>query len=505
MNRSPFTLAAALVLAGCAGPGATGIDGTDPAPTNPAARAGAEMAATGCADGAVRSEHRVTIEGRTLAYTACAGTLTLRDDAGEPLADLFYTAYFAPGETRAVPRPLTFVWNGGPGADSRLLHFEALGPRVLRDGALVDNPATPLPASDLVFLDPADTGFSRARSDAARKRLYSTTGDIAATRDFIVAFRAAYGRAGSPLFLVGESFGTWRAAGAAEALADSGEDVAGIGLVSGGIPLGESDDRARMRALSLPGRTAAAAAHGKLAGDLMADPVAAIAAAERWARATWYPALADPQGLPDAERARVVAGLARFHGIAPEAIDPQTLWVSPRDFRTALLADRGQTLDVFDMRKAGAPDDDPRAEAAILRYYRESLDVEGGTYAGIEGEALPVGAGWQYDQAPITEESLARALAGEGPPSPSQPWTLRALRKMPAMRVFVAAGLYDSLNSCAANEATVAALPPGAASRIALHCYAGGHMMYDDPAVARLFGADVSAFLGNSGKSRDRD
>src|SRR5690606_22596047 len=90
---------------------------------------------------------------------------------------------------------------------------------------------------------------------------------------------------------------------------------------------------------------------------------------------------------------------------------------------------------------------------------------------------------------------LDRAMAGEGPPSPSQPWTLRAMKKMPEMRTFVAAGFYDSLNSCAANEATVAALPAAVAARFALHCYPGGHMMYDEPAVAITFGRDIAAFL----------
>ena len=86
-------------------------------------------------------------------------------------------------------------------------------------------------------------------------------------------------------------------------------------------------------------------------------------------------------------------------------------------------------------------------------------------------------------------------MAGEGPPSPSQPWTLRAMQKMPAMRTHVAAGLYDSLNSCLANEARVSTLPPGVRDRIALHCYPGGHMMYDTPAIRKVFNANLESFL----------
>ena len=446
-----------------------------------------------CAAGAVLSEQRVTTSQGTIAYEVCAGTLSVAGDDGRPAADLFYTAYFAKyGDSQ---RPLSFVWNGGPGADSRLLHFEALGPRIFANGALTDNPATPLAASDLVFLDPAGTGFSRAASAETASALYGTVGDIAATTRFIRDFRNIYAREMSPLYLFGESFGTWRAAGTAEALADAGVRVAGIGLISGGIPLGEEGDRALSRALSLPNRTATALALNQLGPDLQSRGRAVVEEATRWARTTWYPALSDPIAIADAERVRIVADLARYHGMEPAQIDAGSLWISPRDFRTGLLD--GETLDVFDMRRTGAREGGLK-EAAILSYYRDTLGYSAGKYAGIEIEALPVGANWQYDQAPITEESLARAMAGEGPPSPSQPWTRRAMRKLPAMRTFVAAGLYDSLNSCAANEATVAALSPDITARFVLHCYEGGHMMYDDPAVGSQFGRDVISFLNNS-------
>ncbi|MBZ6377590.1 peptidase S10 [Pacificimonas flava] len=441
------------------------------------------------------SDGTLAVNGGTLDYRACAGLLSIEGEAGKLLGTLFYTAYLAPSAD-GDPRPLSIVWNGGPGADSRLLHFHAIGPRKLEEGELVSNPASVLPASDLVFLDPAGTGFSRAASDEAAEQLYSTTGDLAATVAFVRKFRRAYRRETSPLYLVGESFGTWRAAGAAEALIDQGIPVDGIALVSGGIPLGDLPDRALSRALSLPNRVAVALAFGRLDEAWQADPEATLAEAERWARGTWYPALKDPAAVPAETRADIAARLAAWHGLAVEQVDPETLWVSPRDFRTGLLAEGGETLDVFDMRKTGgaAAADDP-GDTAILSYYRDSLGYNAGFYAGIESEELPVGQSWQYDQAPITEESLARALAGEGPPSPSQPWTLRAMRKAPDLRTWVAAGIYDSLNSCAANRAVVADLPDDISRRISLNCYKGGHMMYESDGVAAQFAADLSAFL----------
>lgn len=427
----------------------------------------------------------------TLSYLACAGTIAV-DNGGDAQGRIFYTAYLASAEHEQ--RPVAFVWNGGPGADSRLLHFSALGPVRIREGRAEANPDSPLAVSDLVFVDPVGTGFSRATSEADAAGFYSTTADIAATTDFILSWLDASGRSGAPVFLVGESFGTWRAAGVAEALADQGRPVAGIALISGGIPLGDLPDRHLMRALSLPNRAATALAHGKLPSELQGDIEQVLQDAERFARAVYAPALSGPASLSPEERQTIRARVAAFHGLPQEAVDPETLWVSPRTFRTELLGDGGQMLDVFDMRVVGGADPTPSG-AAVLRYYRERLRYAEGRYAGIEVDELPVGAGWQYDQAPITPESLARAMAGEGPPSPSQPWTLRAMEKMPDMRTFVAAGFYDSLNSCAANEATVAALPAAVAARFALHCYPGGHMMYDEPAVAIIFGRDIAAFL----------
>ncbi|EJL31615.1 peptidase S10 [Novosphingobium sp. AP12] len=434
-----------------------------------------------------------------LPYTTCAGTLEIADDQGAKAADLFYTAYIAKRPTRK-PRPIAFVWNGGPGADSRLLQFHALGPKTLHGDALADNAASPLSAADLVFLDPAGTGFSRAASEAAAKRLYSTTGDLAATVRFIRAFLKAHGREHSPVYLVGESFGTWRAAGVAEALVDAGQPVAGMALVSGGIPMGEERDRALARALTLPNRTATALALGKLDPALAADPAKALVEAESWARAVWYPALAHPEALDDKARAEVVAGLQRYMGLAPSAIDAAKLWVSPRDFRTKLLKAEGKTLGIFDMRQTTPAKDEKAGNAAILDFYRRTLGYGAGQYAGIDGPELPVGNDWQYDQSPITPDSLARAIAGEGPPSASQPWVLRALEKAPALRVFVATGLYDSLNSCAANREAARDFPGALAERIEARCYQGGHMMYEDPAESQQFANHLSAFFRNSSR-----
>ena len=449
----------------------------------------AEAAPAACAAGAVETQHVARIGGKLLPYTACAGTLPVRNADGQVRGRIFYTAYLMPGK-RA--RPLTFVWNGGPGADSRLLHFRALGPRTFRDGQMADNAHSPLRTSDLVFVDPIGTGFSTADDRAHAADFYGTTADIASVAGFVADFRTVHGRTRAPLFLAGESFGTWRATGVAERLIDGGIPVAGIALISGGIPLGETHDRDRMRALSLVNRTATALALGQLPG---ADRGKTLVAVRRWAESDYAPALAAPKSLSPERRAALVATLARYQGLDPAVIDPATLWVSPRLFRTALLAGEKKILGIFDMRETTRRVEAAGEGQAVLDYYRRDLGYGAGRYAGIDAPESDAGDEWHYDQAPITPESMARALAGEGPPSPSQPWTLRAMQKAPRLRTWVAAGLYDSLNSCAGNAATVAALPGGVARRFVLRCYEGGHMMYEDPRETVRFQKDFAAFL----------
>lgn len=459
------------------------------------ALAPAAQAADRCVQGSTETRHSAVIGGKRVPYTACVGTLEVRDPVSRATGRIFYTAYFR-GTGKA--RPLTFVWNGGPGADSRLLHFHALGPRVIRNGALADNPASPLTASDLVFVDPVGTGFSSAGAPEQAKSFYGTTADIAATTRFVSQFRAAYRRTSAPLYLAGESFGTWRAAGVAAALVEAGTPVKGIALISGGIPLGDMPERNLGRALSIDSRVATAHALGRLSPRFLADRDATLAEANRWALREYLPALAAPQALSPARRANVIAALAGFHGLDPKVVDPSTLWISPRQFRTALLASEGKVLDVFDMRRSTSDTQSDAESEVVLAYFRGTLGYRQGKYAGIEAPASAAGSEWRYDQAPITKESLARAIAGEGPPSPSQPWTLQAMQKAPGLRTWVAAGLYDSLNSCAGNRATVTALPKDMAARFVLRCYAGGHMMYEDPAESLHFGRDFAAFVEGS-------
>jgi carboxypeptidase C (cathepsin A) len=444
--------------------------------------------------------HAIRWHGGMLRYTAEASRLVQRDSAsGEPRAAIFYTAYRVAAPR--TPRPLTFVWNGGPGSNSLLLHTRAFGPRRIARDAFEDNPATLLDASDLVFVDPVGTGFSRAAKADYETDYYRTLGDFASIAAFVRQWIASHHAEGAPLFLAGESFGTWRAAAVAELLERGGQHVAGIVLISGGCPVGPIQPPEVRTALRVPGWTAAALVHHKLEPDAGSNRDAMIAASARWAAERYAPALARVGELSDAERDTIARELAHWVGLPADSISRATLRVGPRKYLSSLLGDRLAVLNPFDMRISTF--ELPLPRVAISRYLRDELkydsplsyrllEPERDSSATLEG--LTLNERWKYDSAPITREAMAAAQAGEGPPG-AQPWVTRALALNPRMRVLVAAGRFDSFNSCWANEDLAQRLPPEIAGNIAFRCYDGGHMMYLDPGPGEQLSRDVREFI----------
>ncbi len=228
-------------------------------------------------------------------------------------------------------RPLTFIWNGGPTANSLLVHTEMFGPRRFERGGFVDNAETLLRTSDLVFMDPVGTGFSRPARPEYDREFLSTLGDFAATAEFIRAYRARFQAGHQPLFLAGESYGTWRVNGAAEILEGRGEKVRGAILISGGVP-GSQMPAEFTDAMSVPARTAAAFFLHKLPPELLKDRAETLTEVNDWITTTYLPALSHRDGLSDAQKTQLAAELARFTGVRPEQIDHNTLVMSNRDY-----------------------------------------------------------------------------------------------------------------------------------------------------------------------------
>ena len=272
------------------------------------------------------SRQQIRINGSPLSYTARIGLMPIRhNDTGEVRGHFGFVWYSLDRAAGAAARPLIFLWNGGPGANSTTVHFTGFGPRRLRSpddparpapvvAELYDNDATWLTFADLVFVDPVGTGFARPATPEFAAEFYNTLGDLASTAEFIRTFRTRFDLLTSPFFLAGESYGTWRAAGAAELLEKTGVRPAGVILISGGLAMGPAAPDAIRTALYVPARTATAFYHKALAPELLKDEPAAIdGSAEVGARRLRARVGEARRHSSDAERDRIVAGTREVH------------------------------------------------------------------------------------------------------------------------------------------------------------------------------------------------
>lgn len=466
----------------------------------------------------VVSQHQIEADGKPLKYGAETGRIAIRDvETGEPHGYIFYIAYRVLPSGK--PRPVTFVWNGGPGANSSLLHFEVVGPKRAEGERLVDNAETWLVETDLVFVDPVGTGFSRPTNAEYASEFYGTLGDAASVTEFVRSWRLLHDAEEAPLFLVGESWGAPRAASVAYALEKRGVRVDGLVLISGGTGLNtEYVPRELKDALRVADLSATALYHGKTPPELGEDPDAIRKTAEAWARETYAPALAKTDSLSDGERTAVIAQLSRFTGLSVDQIDRKTLSFTPRQFLAGLLKDQGKTLQTFDMRRTVQAGSMPsllefKAKSAVLRYLRRDLGYRTDLpYVGLEGleqgyapsgkYPQDVNSRWNYATAEVSPEAMRAIIAeaaqrGGGPPrfGPPLPATEEAIALNPRLKVLVASGLYDSYSACAAYEETGGRLPPSLRQAIRFKCYVGGHMMYLDPPTRLELSKDVKAMI----------
>lgn len=454
-------------------------------------------------------QHQLKLGRRTLRYTTTTGRMALKNEADEIEAQLFFTAYTLGHEEADRRRPLTFVFNGGPGSASVWLHLGALGPKRVKmqdEGwmpappyQLVDNEQTWLDDTDLVFIDPVGTGYSRAVKTDLNKKFWNLKGDFESVGEVIRLYLTRYNRWSSPLFLCGESYGTTRAAGLAGHLIEKGIAFNGIMLISTILNFQTADfDRGNdlPYALFLPTYAATAWYHHKLSPDLQRASLAALLAeAEQWAQSEYTAALMKGDRLGEAERQSIIERLVRYTGLSPAFIDQSNLRIHIMRFCKELLRDRKKTVGRLDSRFTGMdalavtemPDFDPSFTAitppytAMMNdYARNVLGYE--TDLAYETLSFAVNGGWEWDRGKYadTSEALRSALA-----------------RNPYLKVLVAMGYYDLATPHFAAQYTLSHMDidPSLHDNIRLAGYEAGHMLYLDVTSLAKLKKDVQAFI----------
>jgi carboxypeptidase C (cathepsin A) len=439
------------------------------------------------------TQHSIQINGKPLAYTATAGTLVLKKDDTKPWASMFYVAYTRDGVQDVGKRPITFAFNGGPGSSSVWLHMGALGPKRVDMGPdgeqpkppyrMVDNDDTALEFSDLVFIDPVTTGFSRAAPGEKDSQFHGFDGDLDSVAEFIRLYLTRSERWRSPKFLAGESYGTTRSAALSQYLLDKdGIYLNGITLISTVLNF-ETILPARGNdlpyALFLPSYTAAAWYHKKLPKDLQGDLEKAIGESRRFAGDEYSVALMKGDKLTTAERANAVHELARLTGLPEQYIEEANLRISEPRFTKELLRDQRKTLGRYDSRLVGedidaageTPEYDPSYAsvqgvftAMFNDYVRAELKYDSDApYQVLTDKVQP----WSYERFQNRYVNVAEMLR-------------EAMTQNPSLRVMIANGYYDLATPFFATEYTVnhIGLAPGLTNHISLTYCDAGHMLY---------------------------
>ena len=475
----------------------------------------------------VVTEHRLVLGKKTLEYTATCGTIVLRDytpsynakDApdGTPrkpdkaTASFFFVAYTLKGVKTPEQRPVTFSFNGGPGSSSVWLHLGILGPqRVACDEmgnappppyALVDNEHTLLTDSDLVFIDPVGTGHSRMAEGERASEFHEYQRDLDSVGEFIRLYLTRYGRWGARKFLIGESYGTTRAAGLALHLQGKHDIfLNGVMLVSLAIDLQTlsfDEGNELPYALFLPTYAATAWYHHALAPELQQRPLAeVVAAAETFALGDYSAALMQGSRLGSAQRGEVAAQLARFTGLTPEYVQRTDL--RPEAFRyfKELLRARGQTVGRLDSRFVGQDRDDAGEHAetdpfmnAVLGAYAVGINRLLKETLKFEADApyvlhAPIWDKWSWKGFENKYVNVGASLR-------------KAMQANPHMRVYVASGYYDLGTPHAAGDYTLAhlGLRGEARAKVSVSYFEAGHMMYiHQPSLARM-AKELRAFV----------
>lgn len=455
----------------------------------------------------VETIHEIRVGDQLISYKACVGSLLLKDKDCSPKANVFFTSYTKTNTTGANKRPVTFCFNGGPGSSSVWLHLGFAGPKRIylqEDGTpppppykLIENNYSLLDTTDLVFIDPVSTGYSRAIPEESAKCFHGVEEDVKAVSEFIRLYLTHFNRWQSPKFLMGESYGTTRAVGVAGYLHEEEFiDINGIILISTVLnfqSINSNTGNDLPYLLFLPSYTATALYHKKLPEAMLKDPAKTLQMACDFATQEYSVALFKGNLLPQEEKEAIIKKLAAFTGLSPEYVDRSNLRIDLPYFAKELLRSEKRTVGRFDSRVIGIDSDsaggcfeyDPSMDliagaftTSINEYLRNDLNYVKDTQYKILTDVFP----WKYN---VSNQYL------------NMTETLRSvMTKNPHLQVFVSSGYYDCATPFFATEYTFhhLGLDPSLASHVTLRNYEGGHMMYTNLSSLIQMKKDLSSF-----------
>jgi carboxypeptidase C (cathepsin A) len=465
------------------------------------------------------TDHQLTLAGRALHYRSTAGTLTLRGDDGKPIASMFYVAYVADRERGAPERPVTFLYNGGPGSASLWLNVGGFGPSRAVAAApeptgaapyrFIDNDASLLGKSDLVFLDAIGTGYSRVLGEAKESQFWGVDSDVDAFARGITRYITLNDRWNSPKYLFGESYGTTRSAALVYKLHNQDIDFNGVILLSSILNFADLEPGLDQRDINmLPTYAAAAWFHHKVAErpdelSVFLDEIRAFA------RGPYTAALAKGDALSSTERDVVAARLNHYTGLSVDYLKASGLRIDMEQFRKELLKSEGKVIGRFDSRFTGpalettgrydpATDDPATAgvSGAYLAAFRHQLthDLAYSTvlhYRALYNSIIEPAWDWHHKAPgiddPLTTTNTALDLAG-------------AMRANPHMRVLSLNGLFDMATPFFGTEYDLShmLLPPDLRRNITLRYYQTGHMGYTDQKALGEMKGDLNSFYNEA-------
>jgi carboxypeptidase C (cathepsin A) len=454
------------------------------------------------------TRHSATFNGQAVDYVATVGETVLHDAAGVPTLRFVTTSYVRQGVDSAK-RPVLFAFNGGPSSASSTLHMVALGPKrigVTQDPDLpapspptmADNTDTVLDVADLVFIDPAETGFTRILPGGRRDHFYSANGDAQSVSDFVQAWSRANGREASPKYVLGESYGTLRAALMAGQLAGP-MPLEGVFLFGQAVNMIETSQRAKnvvAYATNLPALAAIAAYHGR--ADLKGKSMPAfIDEVYAWAMGEYLQGLVKGRDLPAGQQRRIAKRLQALTGVSADYYLAHELVITKVDFASELLRDKGLIVGTYDARYTGpAPAPDRRVADPFAKVRGGIMPMLAQHMTGDLGVAWPMSD--YRDYAPGSSEnwtwSRTNGIGGPFDDYDYQAEISKAFKANPRFRLMIGTGIYD-LTTTVGPARYLVAKSDYPADRVIQRQYEGGHMAYTNAPALTAFCADIRAFV----------